>query len=551
MQQRAKLRTPSRTAVLATLALALAGSAYAVHAAQGEEQGGAARCAALAEYSGWGVEVETARLVGRGPAPAEDGSGREDPSRPVIAEHCLVQGMINRRTGAGGRQFGIGFDLRMPLEWNGRFAFHGGAGMDGRLMPALGDIAGTVDPSALERGFAVISTDGGHRGPYTDSTFGFDQQARVDYAYNALEKTALLGKELVQRFYGSAPSYSYMLGCSNGGRQGLVASQRLPLLFDGIVSGDASLGFSRIALGEMWNVHVLSKIAPRDERGRPIYSEAFSNSDLELVKGAVLNRCDALDGLEDGIIHDWQACDFDPAVLTCKAGKTGSCLSGEQANALRLLHEGPKTRDGETIYGDFNYDTGIASPAWRGMRLGTSTTGEPNSADTTLGLGQFSLYQLTPPEPDFDPTGTVDWDAMLERVRHTGAMGDGDSPFLSTFAGRGKMIVYNGLSDQGMSSAEFVKWYEQVLEVNGEEVRDSVRLFLVPGMTHCLGGDATDQFDMLDTIQAWVEEGKAPDRIEATSRSMPGISRPLCPYPQVARYTGGDPDSAQSFECRA
>jgi feruloyl esterase len=140
---------------------------------------------------------------------------------------------------------------------------------------------------------------------------------------------------------------------------------------------------------------------------------------------------------------------------------------------------------------------------------------------------------------------------MLERVRYTGAMGDGDSPFLGTFASRGKMIVYNGLSDQGMSSAEFVKWYEKVLDVNGEEVRDSVRLFLVPGMTHCLGGDATDRFDMLDAIQAWVEDGKAPDRIGATSRSMPGISRPLCPYPLVARYTGGDPSSAKSFACRA
>jgi feruloyl esterase len=458
--------------------------------------------------------------------------------------------VINERTGVGGRTFGIGFDLRLPLEWNGRFAFHGGAGMDGRLMPALGDIANTVDPSALERGFAVISSDGGHRGPFTDSSFGLDQQARIDYAYNALEKTTLLGKRLVADFYGSDPSYSYMLGCSNGGRQGLVASQRFPMLFDGIVSGDASLGFSRIAIGEMWNVHVLSRIAPRDAQGWPIYSRAYSDAEVNLVKGAVLKQCDALDGLADGIVHDWQACDFDPGILTCKAGETESCLSPAKAQALRDLHDGPRTSDGQHIYGPFNYDTGIASPAWRGMRLGTSQTGEPNSADATLGLGQFSLYQLTPPEPDFDPTGEVDWDEMLRRVRYTGALGDGDSPFINTFANNGKMIVYNGLSDQGMASSEFVKWYEKVLAVNGEEVRDSVRLFLVPGMTHCRGGEATDSFDMLAEIQAWVEEGKAPDRIHATSRSIPDIARPLCPYPQVARYIGGDPKNAASFACR-
>lgn len=508
------------------------------------------RCVALAGYSDWGVQVQTAHVVEEGIAPPENGGDGVDPSRPVIPEHCLVQGMIDERTGAGGRTFGIGFDLRMPLDWNGRFAFHGGAGMDGWLMPALGDIDDTVEPSALERGFAVISTDGGHRSPYTDASFGLDQQARIDYAYNALERTALLGKELVKSFYASSPSYSYMLGCSNGGRQGLVASQRLPLLFDGIVTGDASLGFSRLAIGEAWNVHVLTRIAPRDEDGRPIYSKAFSDADLNLVRAGVLMRCDALDGLEDGFINDWQACDFDPGELTCEANKTESCLSADQVQALRDIYNGPRTSSGKTIYGGFTYDTGIASGAWRGMRLGSSSTGEPDSADATLGHGQLTLYQMTPPDPDFDPTGDVDWDELLRRVRFTGAMGDGDSPFINTFASRGKMIVYSGLSDQGMAATEFANWYDQVVAVNGEQVRDSVRLFFVPGMTHCRGGEATDEFDMLAAIQAWVEDDKAPDRIHATSRSIPGISRPLCPYPKVARYTGGDVSSAESFACQ-
>jgi len=252
----------------------------------------------------------------------------------------------------------------------------------------------------------------------------------------------------------------------------------------------------------MWNLNVLARIAPRDEDGRPIYSQAVSDTDLQMVKGAVLKQCDALDGLEDGLIHDWQACNFDPGVLTCQAGKTESCLASEQVQALRALHDGPRASDGRSIYGPFNYDTGIASDAWRGMRLGHSTTGEPDAADATLGLGQFTLYQLTPPDPGFDPTAQVDWDEMLERVRHTAALSDADSPFLNTFAARGKMIVYNGLSDQGMASSELAEWYDQVVAVNGEEVRDSVRFFLIPGMTHCRGGDATDEFDMLNEIQA-------------------------------------------------
>jgi feruloyl esterase len=183
------------------------------------------------------------------------------------------------------------------------------------------------------------------------------------------------------------------------------------------------------------------------------------------------------------------------------------------------------------------------------MRLGNSQTGDPDSADATLGYGQFRFYQLTPPEPDFDLLKPLDYDELLERVRHTAAMSDADSPFLGTFAARGKMIVYNGLSDQGMASSEMADWYEEVLRVNGPSVRESVRLFLVPGMTHCSGGQATDKFDMLETIMAWVEKGRAPDRIFATSRSIPGISRPLCPYPKVARYKGGDKRSAESFTC--
>jgi feruloyl esterase len=184
------------------------------------------------------------------------------------------------------------------------------------------------------------------------------------------------------------------------------------------------------------------------------------------------------------------------------------------------------------------------------MRLGTSETGVPNSADSSLGLGQFRFLQLTPPDPEWDPLAPYDMAELLRRIRYQGGIGDADSPFLSTFAGSGKMIVYNGMSDQGMSSQHILRWYDDMVAATGDPGREAVRFFGIPGMLHCGGGEATDRFDMLEAIVDWVEQGRAPDRIVATGSAFPGVSRPLCPHPLVARYEGGDPNSAGSFTCR-
>jgi hypothetical protein len=500
------------------------------------------RCSALVELAEQGFVVEKAEIVPAGPAPAPGGDG--DP----LPEHCLVQGILNPRVGANGQKFGLGFDLRMPTKWNSRFIFQGGGGLDGVLAPATGNFMGAVKPSALARGFAVVSTDGGHRSSMLDGSFGLDQQARIDYAYNALDKVTLKAKELVEKYYGSVPSYSYFFGCSNGGRQGLMASQRFPLYFDGIVAGDPAIKFSGIAIDQIWNLNVASRIAPKDDKGRPIISRAFSDGDLRLVADSVLDHCDALDGLADGFINDWQGCEYDPGVLTCKSEKTETCLTEAQVDALRDIHAGPRTSEEKSLYGPFNYDTGIAEPAWRAMHIGSSGTGKWDSADATLGLTNLGYYQLTPPDPDLDPLD-FDFDRDVERTRHTAALTDADSTFLETFSRHGKMIVYHGLSDQGMASGVLSDWYDEVVKVNGQSIRDSVRLFFIPGMCHCSGGRSTDRFNMLDALMAWVEKGDAPDRIIATGRAFPGISRPICPYPLVARYKGGDVNSADSFVC--
>ncbi|WP_404714131.1 tannase/feruloyl esterase family alpha/beta hydrolase [Sphingomonas sp. MMS24-J13] len=513
--------------------------------AQANARGDVERCAALRATSIDGAVIDEAALSTSAPPPA--GASGQGAAPIVLPRHCLVRGTINRRIGAGGRAYGIGFELRLPVDWNGRFLFQGGAGLDGVVAPAIGVIPNSAQPPALVGGFAVVSTDAGHQGSPVDASFAVDQQARIDYGYNALDKVTLAAKALIARYYGKPPVRSYMVGCSNGGRQALTVSQRLPLYFDGIVAGDPTLRFSRVTLAEVSNLHALARIAPKDGQGQPIYARAFSDGDLQLVRAAVLRRCDAKDGLSDGFINDWRRCDFDPGVLSCRGAKAASCLSPAQVAVLRDLHRGPRDRDGNALYGAFNYDTGIASSAWRGMRLGS---GQGKPADATLGLGAFKYLHLTPPDPAFGPETPIDYGEVVERLRHTAALTDADNPFLGSFAGHGKMIVYNGLSDQGLASNVVAAWYDQMVASTGPSGREAVSLFLVPGMLHCGGGEATDQFDMLDAIMRWVEQGQAPARILAGSRKFPAVQRPLCPYPTIARYVGGDVNAADSFACR-
>ena len=512
--------------------------------AQGQA-GFAQRCAGVVTDSRSDLVIASAALQPAGPAPAPPGAQAAN-----LPAHCLVKGTINPRVGVGGREFGIGFELRLPEDWNGRFMFQGGGGLDGVVGTAVGTVPNSTEAPALTRGFAVVTTDAGHQGSPIDSTFGLDQQARIDYAYNAIGEVTREAKALIGEIYGQDPDYSYFIGCSNGGRQALMASQRFPLEFDGVVAGDPAMSFSRIGLDQVWNLQVLAKISPKDAQGRPILSRAFSEGDLQLVRSSVLAQCDALDGLEDGMVNDWRSCGYSPDVLTCTGAKSGSCLTPAQVGALKELKAGPRSSTGEYLYGPFTYDTGISSPAWRSIRMGNSDSGELSAGDATLGLGMFRYLQLTPADPDWDPLAPYDIDELVRRIRYQGGIGDADSPFLTTFAQRGsKMIVYNGMSDQGMSSPHIARWYEDMLAATGEPGREAVRFFGVPGMLHCGGGEATDRFEMLDAIVDWVEKGKAPDRVIATGSAFPGVSRPLCPYPQVARYQGGDPDEAASFSC--
>jgi feruloyl esterase len=522
------------TAVVMAAAL-LAGPGLA-HA-QSEAAGA---CAALKGLASPDLVIQTAEIAAAGPLKMAFGP----PGGVAIQlpEHCLVRGMLEPRTGVGGKSFGIGFEIRLPTAWNGRFLFQGGGGLDGVVTPAIG-MAG-AGPPALARGFAVVSTDAGHQGQ--DASFAADQQARLDYAYQALGNVTVEAKAIIARFYGRPARWSYFVGCSNGGRQGMMAAERYPLEFDGIVAGDPGFRLSRAAVGELWDSAQLAKIAPRDAQGRPIPSQAFTDADLKLVSTAVLARCDGLDGLKDGMINDAKACRFDPRVLLCKGSATSGCLGAAKVEALREIFGGAHDSKGRPLYASWPYDAGISGRDWRGWKMGASPTAP--GVNQTMGLDALRLYFATPPAPSISPE-TFDFDRAAALTAQTGAINDPTSTYLTSFVQHGgKLLIYQGLSDPVFSAHDIMGWYDQLTRDAGPP-QAWARLFLVPGMNHCQGGPATDRFDALAALQAWVEDGRPPARLLATGASFPGQSRPLCPYPEVARYKGGDTSSADSFAC--
>lgn len=468
--------------------------------------------------------------------------------RVQLPAACVVQGMIAKRTGVDGKSYGIGFEVRLPENWQGRFLFQGGGGTDGVIQPAIGAVAGTT---ALARGFAVVSTDAGHQG--RDASFGHDQQARLDYAYNALGEVTAIAKQIVTAYYGRPAGHSYFMGCSNGGRQGMMLSQRFPQEYDGIVAGDPGFRLSYAAIAEAWDSMAFAAIAPKDDQGRPILSEAFSNSDLTLLANAVLKECDDKDGLKDGLIDNPEACHFDPTVLVCSGAKNDSCLSRPQVDALHKIFGGAVDSKGNRLYSGWPYDGGIGAPGWRVWKLGTSRTASPNAINATLGFGALRDYFVTPYDPQFNPL-QFDFDRDPARVAPTAVFNDAVSTQLSTFSGHGgKLLIYHGLSDPVFSASDTEAYYRALAADNGgmDATRGWARLFLVPGMNHCGGGPALDQFDALSPMVDWVENGVAPDRMAATGASFPGRSRPLCPYPQQAHYSGsGSTEQASSFSCR-
>jgi len=498
--------------------------------------GGQDACAALAGMRDARLDL-VVTAAGRVPA-AAPGSVRAQPYLPPIPvalpAHCKVHGRINDRTGAGGVRYGIGFELALPDDWNGRFLFQGGGGLNGSIAPPLG-ATGAGDVPALARGFAVVSTDSGHRGEGFDASFMQDQRAALDFAHASVGTTTQAALLLVERYYGAAPRHAYIAGCSTGGREAMLATQRWPELFDGaLVTAPAMrTGFSNLALAHARAV--FARAAPRDADGRPQLARTFGADDKRLVLDGLLAQCDALDGLADGVIEDALGCRFEPARLQCPGDKRADCLDAAQVAALTDAFRAPRDASGAPLYVDFPYDTGIVHEG-------------PGIPGFLPSDGPDILAAVMPAADGFDV------DAQARKVRADAVQMLTDTATwtnLGTFLGRGGKVIYtHGMSDPWFSAWDTLDYFLRAEAANGEQAwAGASRLYLVPGMGHCGGGTARDQADLLTALVDWVEQGRAPDRILAEGASLDG-RRPLCPYPTHAHYLGGDPASPDSYACR-
>jgi hypothetical protein len=486
-------------------------------------------CAGLKTFKAANVEITKAAAIPAGTTESNPwGSGHSAP----LPAYCRVEGVINRRIGIDGEAFGITFALAMPEKWNGDFLMQGGGGSNGIVIPPLGMNAAGETP-ALMRGFAVVSTDTGHQSRRAGFDFSFekDQQADLDFAYLANAEVAKLAKQLIAQYYEKPVAFSYFSGCSTGGREGMILSQRYPTIFNGIISGDPAMrtGLSNLAIGK-WIPSAFNQIAPKDAEGKPIITQAITDSDRKLIIDALLKECDAQDGIADHIISDPLACHFDPAVLTCKEGQTESCLAPNKVAAIKKVMGGPKTSEGNQVYPGLLYDTGLtASGPIRGI--------------------------LSPGPGIFGPAFTaMEVDVEKEALADAQPLVDSLSTNLTTFSGHGgKLIFYHGDSDPWFSPLDTFEYYTNMAEANGgpQEVSKWSQFYFVPGMSHCGGGPGLDQFDLLSAMANWVEKGIAPVSVVATGKAFPGRSRPLCPYPKHAQYKGhGDSEAASNFECR-
>ena len=496
----------------------------------------ASACAALTtlHVPGLNLSITKAEWFAAGTTPPQAGPGGPTVSGKLPA-YCRLDGVLDRRTGADGRSYGIGFALALPGEWNGRFLFQGGGGLNGNVQNPLGAVA-TGGAPALARGFAVVSTDTGHSGQVFDASFMQEQQASLDFAYQAVGRVAVLAKQIIAQHYAKPPDRSYFAGCSTGGREAMLMTQRYSTYFDGVISGAPAMRTNFSGIGDEWVATLINQVAPKNAQGQPLTREALSDIDKKAVIDGFLNACDAGDGVKDGMVFNTKACRFDPKTLVCPGAKADGCLSLAQATALEKAFAGPKDSEGRQVYPGFLFDTGIA--ATQGipglLHGGRNPVGPPFSATS---MDVDAKADAAAADPAGILAATSSWTA------------------LNTFSSHGgKLLFFHGVSDPWFSALDTIDYYERMTKANGgpENVRNWSRLYLAPGMGHCSGGEAgLDSFDLLSAVVDWVEKDTAPASVTATGRAFQGRSRPLCSYPQYAHYKGhGDPQVAASFECR-
>jgi feruloyl esterase len=456
-------------------------------------------------------------------------SAAVDPKDPSV---CRITA-ITTHPPAGDR---VRIWVAIPTSnWNGRFMGNGGGGFSG------GSANGVNQPVAL--GYAAGATDTGHEGG--SGSFALNAQGRLDWqsirnnAHVGIHEMTVTGKALAQAMYGVAPRYSYFNGCSTGGRQGLMEAQRYPKDYNGIMSGAPAINWNRFHIQHLWGPVVMNAAG-----------HAVPNCKLAAATAAAITACDAIDAVKDGVIEDPKRCTYDPkALVGTPAGDCGTFTEAD-VTVIRKLWEGPRREDGSFL--------------WYGLPRGADLTalwksgGNPPRPQP-FGISMDWFRYFLAQDPKFDGNTVTPaaferfWDQSVEQYGHV--IGT-DDPDLTAFRDAGgKAIVWHGWSDQLISAEGTVDYYQRVQQRMGGAQRTSefIRLFMAPGVAHCGAGAGPAPGGQMEALLAWVEEGKAPETLPATRRDQTGAvtrSRPLCPYPLVARYRGnGSTDDAASFRC--
>ena len=487
-------------------------------------------CESLRSISIPQASVATADVVQAGPfvqpggdrgAPSgQEGRGRGVGQRglppqsiPALPRHCRVTMVL-----APSADSHINVELWLPTEnWNGKFLAVGNGGFAGSIQ-GYGDMQ-----VALRLGYATAATDTGHSaadGPNGMFALGHPEKI-VDFAYRAVHEMTLKSKQVIKEFYNRVPQYSYFKGCSTGGRQAVMAARRYPEDFDGIIGG---------ALANR-HVHMHTAGFARSVNLARNPEQALSPAKAQLVTDAVLKKCDTL---KEGFLNNPRQCTIDFSTLLCKGADGDHCLTKAQLRAAETFYGGLKNGKGELIFS--------------GQALGNPMPALPsNSTIQVIDTVRVWAFQ----NADYD-WRTFDLDRDMPQIDKKIGFVDAVNPDLSRFKARGgKLFLYAGWSDTAITPENTVLYYERVLDQMGRNQSDWMRLFMVPGMAHCRGGDGPNTFDSIGTLEHWREHGVAPAQITG-SNAQSALTRPLCPFPQYAKYKGiGNMKDAANWVCTA
>src|SRR5215471_19064523 len=430
-------------------------------------------------------------------------------AKVLIPAYCRVTAVLTPTTDSH-----IEIELWMPAResWNGKYQAVGGGGWVGSF-----NINGMLN--ALQEGYATSSTDTGHKGPEAAFAVGHPEKL-VDFAYRAVHEMTAKSKAIMVAFYGRGPRFSYWNGCSTGGRQGIMEAVRYPEDFDGIIAGAPAN--NQFQLGA-WRINLDTTIRKDPRRIVP-------RSKMLLLNRAVLEACDTL---KDGFLSDPMKCHFDPSTLLCRGAENENCLTASQVEAVKMIYEPVRKRNGDLIY------PGLVPGGEADWPI-SAFNGAPDPGAIDLGIFRYVAHE----------DSAWDWHTFdLERdtalaLEKAGYVEVTDPDLQKFKAHGGKLLIYHGWNDGGTGGAisplNSVNYYSSVLATMGPHQEDWLRLFMVPGMDHCGGGPGPNQFPVVSAMETWREQGKAPDQITAyrVNNDRVNMSRPLCPYPQVAVYKG-------------